>query len=81
MDYEGTLNLLAAAQQAGVKHIVLISTIGTDDLFSPFNLVFGLSLFKKLAEVEVQRSGVTYTIIRPGLCCYVPCCAWTQVPS
>ena len=41
VDYQGTLNLLAAAQQAGVKHIVLISSIGADDLAFPLNLAFG----------------------------------------
>ena len=41
---QGTMNLLAAAQQAGVKKIVLISSIGTDDVFFPLNLLFGVSV-------------------------------------
>ncbi len=40
---QGTLNLLAAAQQAGVKKIVLISSIGADNIFFPLNLFFGVS--------------------------------------
>ena len=49
---QGTLNLLAAAQQAGVKRVILISSIGTDDLFFPLNLAFGILFFKKRGGEE-----------------------------
>ncbi|KAK9840228.1 hypothetical protein WJX74_005949 [Apatococcus lobatus] len=66
VDYQGTLNLVAVAKQKGIKHIVLVSSIGVDDLFFPLNLFFGVLFFKKRAEEELQRSGITYTIVRPG---------------
>ena len=66
VDYQGTQNLLAAAQQAKIEHIVLISSIGTDDILFPLNLLFGVLFWKKRAEEVIQRSGIRYTIIRPG---------------
>ena len=66
VDYQGTENLVAAAKQAGVKKFIYVSSIGADDIFFPLN-AFGLVLFwKKQAELAVQRSGMDYTIIRPG---------------
>ena len=32
----------------------------------PLNLAWGVLLWKKLGEEELQRSGLRYTIIRPG---------------
>ncbi|KAG2496346.1 hypothetical protein HYH03_005576 [Edaphochlamys debaryana] len=67
VDYQGTLNLLAAARQSGsVRHVVLVSSIGADDLLNPLNLFWGVLFWKKRAEEEVQRSGLPYTIVRPG---------------
>ena len=66
MDYQGTLNLLAAAKQADVEHVVLISSIGADDNLYPLNLLFGILFWKKRAEEALQRSGLRYTIVRPG---------------
>lgn len=66
VDYQGTLNLLGAAQQAGIEKIVLISSIGADDIFFPLNLFFGVLFWKKRAEEAIQRSGINYTIVRPG---------------
>ena len=58
---------MAAALKSGkVKHIVLISSIGTDQLLNPLNLFGGVLVWKKLAEEYLQRSGITYTIVRPG---------------
>ncbi|EFJ41522.1 hypothetical protein VOLCADRAFT_107678 [Volvox carteri f. nagariensis] len=66
VDYQGTLNLIAAAKQKGVRQFVLISSIGADDLLNPLNLFWGVLFWKKRAEEELQRSGLTYTIVRPG---------------
>lgn len=65
-DFQGNENIVAAAKQFGVKKIVLVSSIGADDPLFPLNL-FGLVLImKKFGELAVQRSGIDYTIIRPG---------------
>ncbi|GIL82891.1 hypothetical protein Vretimale_8390 [Volvox reticuliferus] len=66
VDFQGTLNLIAAAKQKGVKKFVLVSSIGADDLVNPLNLFWGILFWKKRAEEELQRSGLTYTIVRPG---------------
>lgn len=66
VDFQGTLNLVALAQQRKVKHFVLVSSIGTDDILNPLNLVWGVLFWKKRAEEALQRSGLNYTIVRPG---------------
>mmetsp|Transcript_29027 Transcript_29027/g.69360 ORF Transcript_29027/g.69360 Transcript_29027/m.69360 type:complete len:335 (+) Transcript_29027:275-1279(+) len=66
VDYQGTKNLVAAAKQAGVKRFVFVSSIGADDVFFPLNLAWGVLFWKKRAEEEIQRSGITYTVVRPG---------------
>ena len=59
VNYEGTRNVLAAAASAGVKRIIDASAIGaTSDPSIPY-------LYSRwMAEQEVIRSGVPYTIIR-----------------
>lgn len=66
VDWQGVENIVAACKQSGVKKIVLISSIGVDDFFFPLNLIGGVLWMKKLGELAVQRSGIDYTIIRPG---------------
>jgi uncharacterized protein YbjT (DUF2867 family) len=43
VDFQGTVNLVAAAKAAGVKHFVLVTSIGTDDPYNPLNLFWGVS--------------------------------------
>jgi len=45
---------------------VLVTSVGTDAPFSPLNLLWGVLFWKKRAEEALQRSGLEYTIIRPG---------------
>jgi len=67
VDYNGTANIVGAASASGkVDRIVLITSIGVDDLLFPLNLFFGVLFWKKRAEEVLQRSGITYTIVRPG---------------
>ncbi|EFN52936.1 hypothetical protein CHLNCDRAFT_26272 [Chlorella variabilis] len=67
-DCEGNKNLVAAAQQqaSGRRKFVLVSSIGCDDPLFPLNLFWGVLLWKKQGELAVQRSGLDYTIVRPG---------------
>ncbi|KAL2644729.1 hypothetical protein R1flu_012316 [Riccia fluitans] len=61
-EFEGVKNLVAAAKNGGkVKKFVLISTIGVS-----FLQIVPLIFWKKQAELYLQRSGLDYTIIRPG---------------
>lgn len=66
VDFQGTENLIAAAKQAGVSKFVYVSSIGADDVLFPLNAFFGVLFWKKQGELAVQRSGIDYTIIRPG---------------
>ena len=61
---QGTINLVDACRNGGVKRVVLVTSLGTDDgLLSPLGPVL---FWKKRAEEHLQRSGLTYTIVRPG---------------
>eukprot|EP00208_Stichococcus_sp_RCC1054_P005966 CAMPEP_0206148608 /NCGR_PEP_ID=MMETSP1473-20131121/37139_1 /ASSEMBLY_ACC=CAM_ASM_001109 /TAXON_ID=1461547 /ORGANISM="Stichococcus sp, Strain RCC1054" /LENGTH=357 /DNA_ID=CAMNT_0053546003 /DNA_START=45 /DNA_END=1118 /DNA_ORIENTATION=- len=66
VDYQGTVNLIEAAKAAGVKKVVLVTSVGTDEPFFPLNLLWGVLFWKKRAEEALQRSGLDYTIVRPG---------------
>lgn len=66
VDCEGTKNLVAAAAQKGVSKFVLVTSIGCDDPLFPLNLYWGVLFWKKQGEVALQRSGLDYTIVRPG---------------
>lgn len=46
--------------------VVLVTSVGTDAPFFPLNLLWGVLFWKKRAEEALQRSGLDYTIIRPG---------------
>lgn len=75
MDYFGTVNLIEACRKRGIKRFILISSIlvngaAMGQLLNPayiFLNVFGLVLVAKLqAENYIRKSGINYTIIRPG---------------
>lgn len=66
VDYEGTQRLLAAAKIARVDHYIFISMTGLrreQSLLRPISLLFYPKL---LAEDAIRRSGIDYTILRPG---------------
>jgi len=58
VDYEGNLNLIRAAEAAGVEHFVMVSVLGGPD--HPMELM----RMKYRAEQEMQRSRLARTIIR-----------------
>lgn len=58
VDRAGQLQLVAAAQAAGVKHFVFVS-------FSPIAEDFALQRAKREVEQAVIASGMAYTILRP----------------
>ncbi|HEX5506656.1 MAG TPA: NmrA family NAD(P)-binding protein, partial [Thermomicrobiales bacterium] len=57
---EGNANLIRAAREAGVEHIVLVSVQGA----APDHPL-DLHRMKALAERELRASGLAWTIIRP----------------
>ncbi|CAH9076462.1 unnamed protein product [Cuscuta epithymum] len=75
VDNFGTVNLVDACRKRGVDRFILISSIlvngaAMGQLLNPSYLilnVFGLVLIAKLqAEKYIRRSGINYTIVRPG---------------
>ncbi|XP_073313356.1 uncharacterized protein At2g34460, chloroplastic-like isoform X1 [Primulina huaijiensis] len=75
VDNLGTVNLVEACQKRGVNRFILISSIlvngaSMGQLLNPayiFLNVLGLTLIAKLqAEKHTRKSGINYTIIRPG---------------
>ncbi len=66
VDYEGTKNLVDAAKVKAIEHFVLVSSLCTSQFFHPLNLFWLILLWKKQAEEYIIKSGLTYTIVRPG---------------
>lgn len=66
VDYEGTKNLVDAAKATGIDHFVFVSSLCTSKFFHPLNLFWLILVWKKQAEEYIQKSGLTYTIVRPG---------------
>ncbi|KAG9447985.1 hypothetical protein H6P81_014113 [Aristolochia fimbriata] len=75
VDNFGTVNLVEACRKVGVNRFILISSIlvngaAMGQILNPayiFLNVFGLTLIAKLqAEKHIRRSGINFTIIRPG---------------
>jgi len=58
VDRQGQLNLIETAEEAGVKHFVLIS-------FPNVDIDFPLQSAKRAVEDRLRRSRMTYTILQP----------------
>ncbi|KAM6575758.1 hypothetical protein CsatA_024085 [Cannabis sativa] len=75
VDNFGTVNLVEACRKRNINRFILISSIlvngaAMGQILNPayiFLNVFGLTLVAKLqAEQHIRKSGINYTIIRPG---------------
>ncbi|MBE9096039.1 MULTISPECIES: NAD(P)H-binding protein [unclassified Tychonema] len=66
VDFEGTKNLVEAAKAKGIEHFVLVTSLCVSQFFHPLNLFWLILVWKKQAEEYLQKSGLTYTIVRPG---------------
>uniref|UniRef100_A0A7N0T3S6 NAD(P)-binding domain-containing protein n=1 Tax=Kalanchoe fedtschenkoi TaxID=63787 RepID=A0A7N0T3S6_KALFE len=75
VDNFGTVNLVEACRKRGVNRFIHISSIlvngaAMGQLLNPayiFLNLFGLTLVAKLqAEKHIRKSGINYTIVRPG---------------
>jgi len=66
VDFEGSRNLVDVAKAKGIQHFVFVSSLCVSQFFHPLNLFFLILVWKKKAEEYLQRSGLTYTIVRPG---------------
>ncbi|QLE55052.1 SDR family oxidoreductase [Nostoc sp. TCL26-01] len=66
IDFEGTKNLVDVAKAKGIENFVLVTSLCLSQFFHPLNLFWLILLWKKQAEEYLQKSGLTYTIVRPG---------------
>jgi hypothetical protein len=69
IDGDGTIALINAARDAGVKRFILVTSLGTTKFGWPaaaLNLFWGVLFWKAQAEAALVKSGMIYTIIRPG---------------
>ncbi len=70
VDLVGTQNLIDAAKAAGVSHFVLVTSMLINQPLNPFSLMmkpFGdILAVKGKGEEVLRRSGLRYTIVRPG---------------
>lgn len=66
IDFEGTKNLVDVAKAKGVENFVLVTSLCVSQFFHPLNLFWLILVWKKQAEEYLQKSGLTYTIVRPG---------------
>ncbi|OVA17844.1 hypothetical protein BVC80_1835g236 [Macleaya cordata] len=68
VDWIGQKNQIDAAKAAGVKHIILVSSMGSGDPNHPLNSLGNGNIlaWKRKAEEYLANSGVPYTIIRAG---------------
>jgi uncharacterized protein YbjT (DUF2867 family) len=57
---------IAACQEAGVRRVVLVSSLCSGRLLHPLNLFWLILLWKRLGERWLAESGLDWTVIRPG---------------
>eukprot|EP00882_Tetradesmus_deserticola_P009423 GHRQ01009946.1.p1 GENE.GHRQ01009946.1~~GHRQ01009946.1.p1 ORF type:complete len:511 (+),score=246.04 GHRQ01009946.1:105-1637(+) len=69
IDGDGSIALVEAAAAAGVEQFVLVTSLGTGKFGFPaavLNLFWGVLKQKRRAEEALERSGMSYCIVRPG---------------
>ncbi|MDX2222986.1 MAG: SDR family oxidoreductase [Rhodospirillaceae bacterium] len=69
IDYQGVADLVDAAKAAGVKHFGLMTSMGagSEDPNEQLNKMFNMILkWKGKGEEHLRKSGLPYTIVRPG---------------
>jgi nucleoside-diphosphate-sugar epimerase len=67
MDFGGAVKLIEACKQEGIRRYVIVSSIGADEPPAEGGDVFGEYLrAKAAADAALRKSGLAYTIVRPG---------------
>jgi uncharacterized protein YbjT (DUF2867 family) len=74
VDGDGVINLARAAEQAGARRFILVSSVGVGDSWTPFfmywvfRLLGGMPILREKTRSEeyVRSSGLQWTILRPG---------------
>ncbi len=68
IDYDGQVNQINAAKKAGVKHIIIVGSMGGTDENHFLNTLGNgnILIWKRKAEQYLIDSGIDYTIVRAG---------------
>lgn len=66
MDYGGAAKLIEAAEKRGVRRYLMLSSTGADDPESRDAAMRPYLRAKARADERLEKSGLDYTIIRPG---------------
>lgn len=68
IDYQGQINQIDLAKEAGVNHIILMGSMGGTNENHPLNKLGNgnILIWKRKAEQYLIDSGIDYTIIRAG---------------
>eukprot|EP00168_Porphyra_purpurea_P004889 TRINITY_DN1590_c0_g1_i2.p1 TRINITY_DN1590_c0_g1~~TRINITY_DN1590_c0_g1_i2.p1 ORF type:complete len:275 (-),score=117.07 TRINITY_DN1590_c0_g1_i2:326-1150(-) len=66
VDWEGGRNMVDAAKDAGVSHVVFVGSMGSTDTHHPLNVFGNMLKWKRKAEQYLLDSGVPYTVVNPG---------------
>jgi uncharacterized protein YbjT (DUF2867 family) len=57
---------IAACREAGVRRVVLVSSLCSGLVFHPLNLFWLVLIWKRIGERWLAESGLEWTVIRPG---------------
>jgi uncharacterized protein YbjT (DUF2867 family) len=74
VDGDGVINLAKAAERAGARRFILVSSLGSGDSWAPFFVRWLFRLLgvmpilqeKTRSEAHMRSSGLQWTILRPG---------------
>ena len=66
VDQNGAINLIDAAEKAGVKRFLMVSTMRADNPESGPEKMRHYFVAKQKADNHLRASGLDYTIVRPG---------------
>jgi len=66
VDYEGIKNLVEVCKDKQIEQLVVVSSLCVSQFFHPLNLFWLVLWWKKQGEEYLMKSGLPYTIVRPG---------------
>jgi len=66
VDFVGIKNLVEVTKSKKIARFILVSSLCVSQFFHPLNLFWLILFWKKQSEEYIQKSGLTYTIVRPG---------------
>ncbi|MGB1621825.1 MAG: SDR family oxidoreductase [Synechococcus sp.] len=66
VDAWGVKRQVIACQRMGVSRVILVSSLCAGRLRHPLNLFGLILLWKRVGEQALERSGLDWTVIRPG---------------